>query len=109
MSRVGQIREARIRTAKLLRDQRPCTLTWGELAVLAREGRAEEGLEIMPGAALDRKSCTFYVLKDLLREAPPIDTIFALDGRDGEEWQLNKIYGRSPNDIEWVFQCTEIR
>lgn len=111
MIRVDQIRAARIRGEELLRDQRPCTLTWndGASSVLAREGLTQEGLELPLGGAMDKKSCRFYVLKSLMVSPPAIGTTLALDGRDGEEWELDKVSGRSPSDIVWTLQCVEVR
>lgn len=110
MTRADQIHAARIRAELMLRDQRPCALTWDDaVGVLAREGLVQEGLELPLGGAVEKKSCRFYVLKSLLTTPPAIGTTLTLDGRDAEEWEVDKVSGRSPSDIVWTLQCVEVR
>lgn len=111
ITRANLIEASRIRAELLLREQRPCTLSWddGSQQVLAREGLVQEGLEMPLGGAMEKKSCRFYVLKSLMATPPPIGTSLALVGRDEEGWELDKISGRSPSDIVWTLHCTEVR
>lgn len=111
MTRVDQIHAARIRGELLLRDQRPCILTWndGASSVLAREGTPQESLEMPLGGAGEKKSCRFYVLKSLMVSPPAIGTTLAIAGMDEKEWELDKVSGRSPSDIVWMLQCSEVR
>ncbi|MFZ2280435.1 MAG: hypothetical protein WAW39_21730 [Prosthecobacter sp.] len=97
---------ARKNKALTLREQWLCTLLWRpNSSVLAREGVSQESQEL--GGIVVRKHCKFYVLRELLAVAPGIGAVFSLDGRSGETWRLDKIRGRSPNDVEWIFECVE--
>lgn len=91
-----------------LRAKRPCTLTWpGGNRALAREGVSEKTEQLAKGGILIRMACKFYVLRELLPNAPKIGTVFWIDGRPKEAWKLDKIRGRSPNDVTWIFECVE--
>ena len=68
----------------VLRAQRPCTLLWDDgvpHSVAAREGVSQQELDMIPGGAVDRLSCKFYVLRELLPAAPEVGTVFRLASR----------------------------
>jgi hypothetical protein len=91
-----------------LREQRPCTLTWGDgESVLAREGVSQLSADLMAAGFTERENCKFYVLKELLPTAPLIGTVFGIEDREGAAWKLMKIRGRGAADVTWIFECDE--
>jgi len=98
---------AKKKKALALREQRPCTLLWqGAQSVLAREGITTLEQDLAAGGFVERRSCKFFVLKELLAVAPAIDTLFSLQSRP-EVWRLVKVRGGGANDVEWIFECME--
>jgi hypothetical protein len=77
--------------------------------VEAREGQAAQSSEIQRGGEVERLSVRFFVERGLLAQAPEIDSVFTIQGREaGPLWRLESIdSGLSPHDPEWVFACVE--
>ncbi len=97
------------RSELALQSQRPVSLSWPGLVepVAAREDAPQFGISMEEGAAVEKRTCTFFVLSRLLTPPPEIDAVLTLVGRT-DRWRLMRMRGgANAGDVVRALECVE--